>query len=363
VTRTRFGGLTPAVSIIGGAAILIAAVGSALVIGETSIPFSTIWNVLKLEAGYPAPEVNPIDHGILWSYRLPRAILAMACGTSLALSGIILQALLRNPLADPYILGLSAGASTGAVAVAILGLGAGALTLSGGAFIGALLAFGFVAWLARLASGNSPGATSSLALLLAGVAGAQLFHALTALIIAKSADANQARGIMFWMMGNLSGSRWPDVYLAVPIAMVGAGVIFAHFRALDAMTFGREAAQSMGIRTGLVMTILIGTAALLTAVMVSLGGHRLCRSCRAPRDAVPRWRASLSFDPCDGFGRGRVLDPRRHCRTHSHTRPNAPHRGGDRSGWRTGFCHDFGSELTCASRLIPFRNPSKANRS
>ncbi len=272
MTRTRFGGFTPAVSIIGGAAILIAAVGSALVIGETSIPFSTIWNVLKLEAGYPAPEVNPIDHGILWSYRLPRAILAMACGTSLALSGIILQALLRNPLADPYILGLSAGASTGAVAVAILGLGAGALTLSGGAFIGALLAFGFVAWLARLASGNSPGATSSLALLLAGVAGAQLFHALTALIIAKSADANQARGIMFWMMGNLSGSRWPDVYLAVPIAMVGAGVIFAHFRALDAMTFGREAAQSMGIRTGLVMTILIGTAALLTAVMVSLSG-------------------------------------------------------------------------------------------
>ena len=272
MTKPRFGGLTPAVSIVGGATILIAAIGAALVIGETSIPLSTIWNVLRLEAGYPAPDVNPIDHGILWSYRLPRAILAMACGTSLALSGVVLQALLRNPLADPYILGLSAGASTGAVAVAILGLGAGALTLSGGAFIGALLAFGFVAWLARMASGDNPGATSSLALLLAGVAGAQLFHALTALIIAKSADANQARGIIFWMMGNLSGSRWPDVYLAVPIAMLGAGVIFAHSRALDAMTFGREAAQSMGISTGFVMTVLIGATALLTAVMVSLTG-------------------------------------------------------------------------------------------
>jgi len=267
-----FGGLAPAVSLFGVIVILLAAMCSALVIGETVIPLPTIWNVLKLEFGYSAPEVNPIDHGILWSYRLPRAILAMACGASLALSGVVLQALLRNPLSDPYILGLSAGASTGAVSVAILGFGAGVLSLSGGAFIGALMAFGFVAFLARMAKGEGAGSTSSLALLLAGVAGAQLFHALTALIIAKSADANQARAIIFWMMGNLSGSRWPDVYLAVPVAMLGLGVIFGHFRALDAMTFGREAAQSMGIRTGAVMAILIGTTALLTAIMVSLSG-------------------------------------------------------------------------------------------
>lgn len=270
--RISFGGQRPAVSLLGGCALLLVALGAALVIGETRIPLETIWNVLCLEAGFPAAEVNRIDHGILWSYRLPRALVALACGASLALSGVVLQALLRNPLADPYILGLSAGASTGAVAVAILGFGAGALTLSGGAFIGALLAFGFVAWLARLARGDNNGATSSLALLLAGVAGAQLFHALTALIIAKSADANQARGIMFWMMGNLSGSRWPDVYLAVPIAVFGTAVIWVYARSLDAMTFGREAAQSMGIRTGRMMTVLIGISALLTAVMVSMAG-------------------------------------------------------------------------------------------
>lgn len=267
-----FGGVRPALTLLVGVAIMVAALGFALAIGETRIPLADIWAVLKTEAGYPAREINPIDHGILWSYRLPRAIIALSCGASLALSGVVLQALLRNPLSDPYILGLSAGASTGAVAVAILGFGAGALSLSGGAFIGAMLAFGFVAWLARMARGNSAQATSSLALLLAGVAGAQLFHALTALIIAKSADANQARGIMFWMMGNLSGSRWPDVYLAVPITLIGSAIIFLHFRALDAMTFGREAAQSMGIRTGLVMGVLISTTALLTAVMVSMTG-------------------------------------------------------------------------------------------
>ena len=272
MTFIKRGGLKPAAALIGGIVISVAALGLALVVGETPIPLETIWNVLKAEAGYAAPKVNPIDHGILWSYRLPRAIIAMACGASLALSGVVLQALLRNPLADPYILGLSAGASTGAVAVAILGFGAGALSLSTGAFIGALLAFGCVALLARLAQGNGAGATSSLALLLAGVAGAQLFHALTALIIAKSADANQARGIMFWMMGNLSGSRWPDVYLAVPVALLGAVVVYLHARALDAMTFGRDAAQSMGIHTNLVMAILITTTALLTAVMVSMTG-------------------------------------------------------------------------------------------
>ncbi len=268
--------LKPAVSLtiwlVGGMAIMVAALSLALIVGETHIPFETIWNVLKLEAGYSVPAVHAIDHGILWSYRLPRAIIAMACGISLALSGVVLQALLRNPLSDPYILGLSAGASTGAVAVAILGFGAGVISLSGGAFVGALLAFIFVAWLARMASGKHGAATSSLALLLAGVAGAQLFHALTALIIAKSADANQARGIIFWMMGNLSGSRWADVYLAVPVAMIGSGIIFLYYRALDAMTFGREAAQSMGIRTSWVMVILIGTAAMLTAVMVSMTG-------------------------------------------------------------------------------------------
>ena len=267
-----FGGRRPVVYLLAGCAFLFVALGMALVVGETRIPIQTISNVLLLEAGYTAPEVNGIDRGILWSYRLPRALVALACGVSLALSGVVLQALLRNPLADPYILGLSAGASTGAVAVAILGFGAGVLSLSGGAFIGALLAFGFVAWLARLVKGSNNMATSSLALLLAGVAGAQLFHALTALIIAKSADANQARGIMFWMMGNLSGSRWPDVYLAVPVAAIGTAVVWVHARALDAMTFGREAAKSMGIRTGRVMVVLIGISALLTAVMVSMAG-------------------------------------------------------------------------------------------
>jgi len=120
-------------------AILLIALWLGAAIGETAIPFSTVaqtvanrlWN-----AGYP---LEPIDEGIIWSYRLSRAVVAASCGAALALSGAVLQSLLRNPLADPYILGISAGASTGAVSVAILGFGAGMLTMPLGAFLGALV--------------------------------------------------------------------------------------------------------------------------------------------------------------------------------------------------------------------------------
>lgn len=108
-------------------------------IGETAIPFDVVAKTIAnrvFHAGYP---LEPLDEGIVWSYRLSRAVVAACCGASLALAGAVLQSLLRNPLADPYILGISAGASTGAVAVALLGIGAGFLTMPVGALIGALL--------------------------------------------------------------------------------------------------------------------------------------------------------------------------------------------------------------------------------
>ncbi|WP_291736531.1 iron chelate uptake ABC transporter family permease subunit, partial [Leisingera sp. F5] len=200
--------------------VLIAAVLAGAMIGETALAPDLVLSVLANKLAGAGLPVDPIDQGIVWSYRLPRALVAGACGASLAVAGVVLQALLRNALADPYILGISAGASTGAVAVTIAGLGGGALSLSFGAFNGALLAFGFVAVLARAAgAGGSRAAAAQI--VLAGIAGSQLFNALTAFIIAKSANADQARGIMFWLMGNMGGVRWPDVWLAVPLALAG----------------------------------------------------------------------------------------------------------------------------------------------
>jgi iron complex transport system permease protein len=246
--------------------ILVAALALGATIGETSIDLDVVAKSVAnrlWDAGYA---VDPIDEGIVWNYRLSRAIVACCCGVTLALSGVVLQALLRNALADPYILGISAGASTGAVAVAILGFGAGMLSLSLGAFVGALVAFGLITLLA-LRAGSGPGA-----IILAGVAGSQLFNAITSLIVTRSANAEQARGIMYWLLGNLSGVRWDDAWLAVPAALLGLLVCLFHARALDAFTFGAESAASLGISVRRVQAVLISVAALMTAVMVSIVG-------------------------------------------------------------------------------------------
>ena len=244
--------------------VLVTALIAGTAIGETPIPVDTIVKVLAnqlIGTDYPA---DRIDAGIIWNYRLSRAVVAACCGTSLALAGVVLQALLRNPLA-----------STGAVAVAVAGVGAGALSLSLGAFIGALLSFGIVVMLAHAANsgvGGGRGVQAAGAIILAGIAGSQLFNALTAFIITKSASAEQARGIMFWLMGNLSGVRWADVTLAVPAALFGLLVCLWHRRSLDAFTFGADSAASMGIAVRPVRGMLIIAMALVTAVMVSIVG-------------------------------------------------------------------------------------------
>ena len=246
--------------------LLLAALWAGAAIGETSIPFDVVAKTVanKLwDAGYP---LEPLDEGVVWNYRMSRAVVAACCGAALGLSGVVLQSLLRNALADPYILGISAGASTGAVSVAILGLGAGVLSLPLGAFLGALIAFGLVSLLAMRA-GHGTGA-----IILAGVAGSQLFNALTSFIVTKSATAEAARGIMFWLLGNLSGVRWPDVSLALPVALFGLIICLLHARALDAFAFGSESAASLGIPVRRVYAVLIGVSALMTAVMVSIVG-------------------------------------------------------------------------------------------
>ncbi len=128
-----------------------------------------------------------------------------------------------------------------------------------------------MAALARMAGGGT-GLRGAGVIILAGIAGSQMFNALTALIIAQSASAEQARGIMFWLLGNLSGVRWPDTWLAMPVAALGLSVTLWHARALDAFTFGAESAAALGIDLRVTQAVLIGTAALITAVMVSIAG-------------------------------------------------------------------------------------------
>lgn len=203
---------------------------------------------------------------IVWQDRMPRSVVAAAVGAGLAICGVILQSLLRNPLADPFLLGISSGASTGAVLIGILGLGGSVIGLSGGAFIGALVSFGTVLLLAQLAGGSTD------RVILAGIAMTQLFSALTSFVIFAFADSDETRGVLFWMLGSLEGVRWDDAWLTATVTLVGLACCWAAARALDAFTFGDEVAASLGIAVTRVRGGLLIVTALITAALVSVAG-------------------------------------------------------------------------------------------
>ena len=177
-------------------AALTVAVALAVSIGEMRIPLATVGLSATNHLGWTDAQISRIQDSVIWDLRLSRALVAALCGAGLAICGAILQSLLRNTLAEPYVLGVSAGASTGAVAVIILGVGAGTVSLSAGAFAGALAAFAFVA---LLSDGGRGGPDRTI---LAGVAAAQLFNALTAYVVTTSGNAQQARDVMFWLLGS-----------------------------------------------------------------------------------------------------------------------------------------------------------------
>jgi len=234
-------------------------------IGEMQVPLAITFKVMLNGAGLGSYEIDALQQGVIRDYRLSRAMAAAACGAGLALCGAVLQALLRNALAEPYVLGISAGASTGAVLVMLLGVGGGALGLPLGAFLGGALAFALVL---LLAGGRAGGAQ----VILAGVAGSQLFNAMTAWVVSTTANAEQARSVMFWLLGSLGGVRWPDVYLLMAVVGIGWLLFLACARILDAFVFGEDAAASLGVPVVAVRVALFSLTALITATLVSVVG-------------------------------------------------------------------------------------------
>ncbi len=242
------------------------AIGVSVGIGDLPIPLSTTFYAITNRLGWTGFELNRIHETVIWDYRLSRALVAAFCGAGLALSGAIMQSLLRNPLAEPYVLGISAGASTGAVAIVILNIGAGAVSLSAGAFAGAFAAFFFVA---LLSNGTRGGADRTI---LAGVAASQLFNATTSYIVTTSGNAQQARDVMFWLLGSFGGVRWPEFMLVAAIVGFGLAVCLLYARVLDAFAFGDEAASSLGVNVGQIRIGLFALTAMMTATIVSMVG-------------------------------------------------------------------------------------------
>ncbi|WP_337270807.1 FecCD family ABC transporter permease [Oryzifoliimicrobium ureilyticus] len=235
-------------------------------IGDLPIPISTTFAAITNRLGWTHIEISRIYETVIWDYRLSRALVAAFCGAGLALSGAIMQSLLRNPLAEPYVLGISAGASTGAVAIVILGFGAGAVSLSAGAFTGAFAAFLFVA---LLSNGTRGGADRTI---LAGVAASQLFNAATSYVVTTSGNAQQARDVMFWLLGSFGGVRWPELALVSVIVGFGLLACLLYARVLDAFAFGDESAAALGVNVGRARLLFFSLTAMITATIVSMVG-------------------------------------------------------------------------------------------
>lgn len=205
---------------------------------------------------------------IVVEIRLPRMLLGALVGGGLALAGATFQALLRNPLAEPYILGISGGASVGAVLVLALGLaGATSWALPLAALAGALLAIGLVFRVAT-ASGR---ALDVRVLLLAGVVVAAFFSACIAFILSIS-EARTVQGAVLWIMGSLAGARWATVTVAAAYTLPAAALLLTLARPLNLMAIGEETAHYLGADVERVKRMALALAALLTAAGVAVAG-------------------------------------------------------------------------------------------
>lgn len=244
------------------------------VIGISPVVISpgTIVQIVAHNLGWiPADDAwTRSEEAIVWNVRAPRVLLGVAVGAGLALCGAALQAMVRNVLADPYILGISGGASTGAAAAILFGVGAGfgqyALPFS--AFIGALAASLLVFFIAR-----TGGRITSLRLLLSGVAVGYALSAATSFLIFASDSAEGSRSVMFWLLGSLSLARWDAVLVIAIVAVaVTLAALLLSGRRLDALAAGDETALTLGVspdRTRIAMLVVV---ALCTGTLVSAAG-------------------------------------------------------------------------------------------
>ncbi|QKG27339.1 Fe+3/siderophore ABC transporter permease [Actinomadura verrucosospora] len=254
------------VLLAGLAAALAAVAVAGVTIGSVDLPPGAVWQVIGSHlTGAASPD--PLRDQVIWEIRTPRVLVAALVGAGLSVAGVALQALVRNPLADPYVLGVSAGASLGAVLVVSFGATAfGGLGVTGAAFATAL-----VSVLAVYALAQRGGRLLDSRLVLAGVAVGYLCSAATSFVQLRL-DPSELQGLMFWLMGSVAGAAWSD--LGVPAAVIAACTLFLlpRGRSMNALLAGDDAAAGLGTSVPALRIALLAVASLLTATSVSVVG-------------------------------------------------------------------------------------------
>lgn len=256
--------------VLGLSVALLLAVVLSISVGAVSLPFGRVVQIVlqPLFPGLILEDWSPVEAQIVWQFRMPRTLLAGVVGAALSVAGAVLQAMVRNPLADPYIFGVSSGASVGAVAVLTLTGAGGGWSLSLAAFAGAFLSMTVVYLLAR-----QGGRVTPLRLILAGVALGYVLSAVTSyLVLRKSGPGGGVGAVLYWLAGSLGGARWE--YLGVPAAVLVFSTLYllAQARGLNALLAGDEAAVSLGINLERFRFQLFLVTSLLVGVAVAVSG-------------------------------------------------------------------------------------------
>ncbi len=252
------------------AALLGIAAAAGILVGSTALSWKTILRVLGMHLlSFSAEGVSEADDVIVWTIRLPRVLVAALSGASLAAAGAAMQGLFRNPLAEPSVVGVSAGAGLGAVAAFVTGLVAqSALWLPLCSFAVALTTLLGVYSLA-----TRGGRTPVAALLLAGIAVGSFLTALSSLLISLNfVDWQVAAEILYWMMGGLDSRSWVHVWIALPFTLIGGALTIWFAGDLDLMLTGEEVSASLGVDVQALKRGVLAATALLTAASVSVSG-------------------------------------------------------------------------------------------
>ncbi|MDN4492079.1 FecCD family ABC transporter permease [Ureibacillus aquaedulcis] len=239
--------------------ILLVSIWLGVSIGSANVPLSTLWD----------SETNPSAYSILWGIRMPRVVLAGLVGASLAIAGAAFQGLLKNPLADPYTLGISSGASVGAVATIFFSLSLpiiGVYTLPLIGMIGAFITMMLVLSFARLIDRTLKMET----LILTGVIFSSFLGACISLMIALTGQ--QLREITSWLLGSVSMRGWPYVQMILPFVVIGVVLLWLNRRELNAMMYGDERAQALGVNVKNRKYAILAGGSMLTGAAVAVSG-------------------------------------------------------------------------------------------
>ncbi|MGL5755962.1 MAG: FecCD family ABC transporter permease [Paraclostridium sp.] len=226
--------------------ILILSVLIGVTIGSSDISIKQVYEIIIFRLFNIGDErilSSGAIHDIVWLIRLPRIVLALCVGIGLSISGVVMQAIVKNPLADPYILGVSSGASLGATIAIMLGLTTmiGANSIGVFAFLGAFL----VSMLVLIIS-NTGGRANSTKLLLAGMALSSVCSAFSSFIVYIKNDAEGMKNITFWLMGSLGGAKWEEIVFILPIIIMGLVFFMSQYRILNLMLLGDEVSITLG---------------------------------------------------------------------------------------------------------------------